>query len=97
MPHHQPDPARILNALAGDMPDADLLADLTDDQLADVGRIALQRRRDALQNSQDNVTVVGRIGAEYLRRKKDWREAAEMLDMPHMTLYRWAQPFLGSA
>lgn len=89
----QPDPAHIVDQLAGAMPDATLLADLADDQLAAVGQIAVQRRRDDQE-------VIGRIAAEYHQnRGKSWREIAAALAMEsHMTALRWAQPFLvGSA
>lgn len=92
MPHDQQDLAHIVDELAGDMSDAALLADLADDDLATVGRIAVQRRRDDQE-------VIGRIAAEYHQhRAKSWREIAAMLAMEsHMTARRWAQPFLGSA
>lgn len=92
MHHGQPDLAHIVDELAGDMPDATaLLADITNDQLAAAGQIAIQRRLD-------DKAVVGQIAAAlYIRLgKKSWRDAADMLGMPHMTIYRWAQPFLGS-
>jgi hypothetical protein len=88
----QPDLARIVDELAGDMPDATaLLADITNDELAAAGQIAIQRRLD-------DKAVVGQIAAALYMRlgKKSWRDAADMLGMPHMTIYRWAQPFLGS-
>jgi hypothetical protein len=83
---------RIVDELAGDMPNATLLADLADDQLAQVGQIAAKRR-------QDDKDVIGRIAAEYHKhRAKTWREIADLLSMDsHVTVYRWAKPFLGSA
>lgn len=70
------------------MPAADL-ADINDDQLAAVGQLAIQRRRD-------DKNVIGKIAAEYARhRGKPWRDIADMLGMPYATVYRWAQPFLG--
>ncbi len=69
------------------MPATDL-ADITDDQLAAVGQLAIQRRRD------DKV-VIGKIAAEYAQhRGKPWRDIADMLGMPYVTIYRWAKPFL---
>lgn len=83
---------RIVDELAGTMPATTTLADLPDDQLAEVGRIAAQRR-------QDDKAVIGRIAAEYHQnRAKTWREIAALLSMDsYATVYRWAQPFLGSA
>ena len=71
------------------MPATDL-ADIDDDQLAAVGQLAIQRRRD-------DKAVIGKIAAEYAeRRNKSYRDIAEMLGLPYVTVYRWAQPFLGS-
>jgi hypothetical protein len=87
----QPDLARrIVDELAGTMPATTPLAAITDDQLTAVGQNAVQRRKD-------DQTVIGKIAAEYVQhRKKSWRETADMLGMNHMTLYRWAKPFLGA-
>lgn len=94
MPHDQQDLARIVDQLAGGDMAPTLLAELPDDQLAAVGRIAAQRRDE----DQD---VVGRVGAEFNRnRGKTWREIADLLGQEsHATVYRWAQPHLdlGSA
>lgn len=89
MPHDQQDPTDIVDKLAGGDVASTLLDDLTDDQLAAVGRIAVQRRRDDQE-------VIGRIAAEYHRhRGKSWREiAAELAMESHMTARRWAGPFL---
>jgi hypothetical protein len=80
---------RIVEELAGTMPTTDL-ADITDDQLAAVGQLAIQRRRD-------DKTVIGKIAAEYAQhRNKTYRDIANMLGLPYATVFRWAQPFLGS-
>jgi hypothetical protein len=85
----QPDLARIVDELAGTMPSTTNLADITDDQLATVGQLAIQRRRD-------DKAVIGKIAAEYHEnRSKTWREIADLLTVEsHVTLYRWAKPFL---
>jgi hypothetical protein len=82
---------RIVEELAGTMPPTTDLADITDDQLAAVGLLAIQRRRD-------DKDVIGKIAAEYHQnRKKPWREIADLLAVEsHVTLYRWAKPFLGA-
>lgn len=69
-----------------------LLAELPDEQLAAVGRIAVQRR-DADQD------VAGQVAAEFnCNRGKAWREIADLLGQEsHATLYRWAQPFMDGA
>lgn len=67
------------------------LAELPDDQLAAVGRIAAQRR----ETDQD---VVGQVAAEFNQnRGRPWREIAALLEQEsHATIYRWARPFLAS-
>jgi hypothetical protein len=91
MHHDQPDLARIIDELAGTMPATTDLADLGDAQLAAVGQLAIQRR-------QDDKDVIGKIAAEYHKnRSKTWREIADLLTVgSHVTLYRWAKPFLGA-
>lgn len=68
------------------------LAELPDDQLAAVGRIATQRRG----NDQD---VIGQVAAEFnANRGKTWREIADLLGQKsHGTVYRWAQPYMEGA
>jgi hypothetical protein len=92
MPHDQHDPAHIVDQLAGGDMASTLLADLPDDQLAAVGRIALQRR-------SDDLGVIGQVAAEFNRnRGKPWREIAILFGQEsHMTIYRLAQPFIEGA
>lgn len=68
---------------------AQLLADLSDDQLAAVGREALQRRGDG-------PGVIGEIAALLNQSHgKSWRAIAELFGQKsHMTIYRWARPYL---
>jgi hypothetical protein len=82
--------ARIVEELAADMNTIDL-TNIADEQLANTGHQAAQRRR----NDQ---RVIGLIAAEYYRRHGDWRGIAAVFDdlISYSTLRRWAQPFLGS-
>jgi hypothetical protein len=92
MPLDQPNLTAIVDNLAGDMPDAELLEDLADDQLAAVGRIALQHHRNV-------ESVVGPVAALLYKRRDEttWRDVGDILDLNHMTAYRWAKPFLGGS
>ncbi len=93
MPHDLHNLANIADELAGgDMAAATLLNDLPDDQLAAVGRIAVQRR-------EDDQTVVGRVAVEFSQnRGKTWREIAALLGQEsHMTVYRWAKAVVEGA
>jgi hypothetical protein len=86
MPHDQQDLARIVDQLAGGDMAPTLLAELSDDQLATVGRIAAQRR------SEDQQVII-QVGVEFKKnRAKTWREIAELLGLEsHGTVYRWVQ------
>jgi hypothetical protein len=88
----QPNLAAIVDNLAGDMPDAALLEDLADDQLAAVGRIALQHHRNV-------ESIVGPVAAALYKRHDEttWRDVGDILNLNHMTAYRWAKPFLGGS
>lgn len=65
------------------------LADLSDDQLATIGRKALQRRGG-------DPGVIGEIAALLNQgHGKSWRAIAELFGQKsHMTIYRWAQPYV---